>query len=186
MEDAAKKIVVTVAVLSGAVLCQLGVSPILLEAWENQAFASENDNHQTRGVVLATTDFSVKLRSEQDGIVTFYVPEKDKLAKHEVGQLLKGDQVTILWGREDGRKWVRNVAGAGVVEGNHRTRGVVAATSYFSVKLRSEEDGLVTFYVPEKDKLAKHEVGQLLTGDQVTILWGRDDGRKSVRDVAGE
>jgi hypothetical protein len=113
MNDAAKKVIVTVAVLSGAVLCQLGDSPILLEAGENQAFAGEIDNHQTRGVVVTTTYFSVKLRSEEDGLVTFYVPEKDKLAKHEVGQLLTGDQVTILWGREDGCKWVRDVAGEG-------------------------------------------------------------------------
>lgn len=111
MNDAAKKVIVTVAVLSGAVLCQLGDSPILLEAGEDQAFAGEIDNHQTRGVVVATTCFSVKLRSEEDGLVTFYVPEKDKLAKHEVGQLLTGDQVTILWCREDGRKWVRKVTG---------------------------------------------------------------------------
>lgn len=49
----------------------------------------------------------MKLKSEEDGLVTFYLPEKDKLTKHEVGQLTMGDQVTILWNQEAGRKWVR-------------------------------------------------------------------------------
>ena len=113
MNDTAKRVIVTVAVFSGAVLCQLGELPNQLEAGENQLFAGEIDNRQTRGVVVKTTYFSVKVRSEEDGLVTFYVPENDELVKDEVGQLLRGDQVSIVWGREDGLNWVREVVGDG-------------------------------------------------------------------------
>lgn len=103
MNAAARKVIVGVAVLMGTILCQLGDSTILLNAGENHESVGEVDIDKTRGVVVVTTCFSVKIRSEEDGLVTFYFPEKDKLTKPKVGTLAKGDLVTIHWSRE-GRK----------------------------------------------------------------------------------
>lgn len=83
----------------------------LIEPLPPKADAPSELQFKQTGVVVATTYFSVKLKSDEDGLAIFYIPENDKLVKHKVGQLLVGDQVAILWGREDGRKWVRNISG---------------------------------------------------------------------------
>ena len=187
MNDAAQKIVVTIAVLSGTVLCQLGDSLILLDSEENQAFASEIENRQIRGAVVATTYFSVKIKSEEDGLVTFYVPENDKLAKHEVGQLLTGDQVTILWSREERRNWVRDVAGEGVHEGK------VTALGDAWIEVQHKDRRNVRYRAPWRggnpadggglDREVVRKLGTVRVGDQVAVTWAMPDGKR-VMNVA--
>ena len=112
----AKKVVVTVAVLSGAVLCELGSGPVLLQSGDRQAFADEIENRKTSGEVASTTDKTVTLSTKDGKKATFHVGE-NKLTIHEAGQLLKGDAVTIAWIEDGGRRWIRDIDGEGVLEG---------------------------------------------------------------------
>lgn len=183
MNDSAKKVVVTVAVLSGAVLCQLGDTPVLLNQGARQVFAGEAENRSTRGQVTALTDFSVTLQVEEDA-VTFHVPKEHKLAIHEVGQLLKGDRVTVSWVEEEGRKWIRDIDGEGVVE------GTVTALGDAWIEIANEDGRKLRYRAPWRggnpadgggpDRDVIRKIGAARVGDRVAVTWTMPEGKRVV------
>ena len=115
MNAQARRVVVRVAALAGAVICQLGDGPTVLQQGANRVFAGEKED--ARGVVAATTDFSLTLKLASGEQVTFYVPESKTLTVREVSQLSPGDEVGVVWIEEEGKEWIQDIIAKGVIEG---------------------------------------------------------------------
>lgn len=185
MKDATKKVVVTVAVLSGAVLCHFSDPPVLLQAGSNRAFAGQVGGTRTTGEVVALADFSVTLKAKGKS-VTFHVPKGNKFALHEVGDLIKGDKVTVAWVEEDGRKWVRDVDGEGVVE------GTVTALGDAWIEVRLKGGRKKRYRAPWRggnpadgggpDRVVVRKLGGVRVRDRVAVTWAMPEGKR-VMDV---
>ena len=181
MNGTGKRVIVTVAVISGWVLCQLGDSPVLREPGANQAFAGEAEGNRTKGEVTALTDFSVTLKVENES-VTFHVPKNNKLAIHEVGQLLPGDKITVTWAEDDSRKWVRDIDGEGVIEGHVTSLGdawiEVQVESGRRLRYRAPWRGGNPSDGGGPDREVVRKLGGVRVGDQVAVTWAMPEGKR--------
>ena len=180
-----KKVVVTVAVLSGAVLCELGGGTVLLQSGSSQVFADEVESRKTSGEVTSTTDSTVTLKAKDGESTTFHVGD-NKLTIHEAGQLLKGDKVTIAWVQDGERRRIRDIDGEGVLEGIITSLGdawlEVQTEGKHKVKLRAPWRGGNPADGGGPDREVVKKIGTVRVGDEVAVTWAMPEGKR-VMDV---
>jgi hypothetical protein len=178
-----KKVVLTVAVLSGAVVCEVSDRLARLESGDRQVFAEDVDSRKTSGVVTATTDSTVTLKVGESESVMFHTGD-NKLTIHEAGQLLAGDKVTISWVEEDNRRWIRDIEGEGILEGTVTALGdawlEVQTESKRKLKLRAPWRGgnPADGGGPDRDVVKK--IGTVRVGDEVAVTWEMPEGKRVV------
>lgn len=178
-----KKVLVTVAVLSGTVLCDLGNGPVQLTAGSSRTFADEVIRQRTVGEVTTTTESTVTLKTKE-GTATFHVGE-NPLTRHEAESLLKGDRVTIVWDEEGGQQWIRDIEGEGLIEGTVTRLGdawVEVRTSDRRIKLRAPWRGGNPADGGGPDKEVLRKIGGIRVGDKVSVRWAIPEGKR-VMDV---
>ncbi len=178
----AKKVVVTVAVVSGAVLCQLGDGSVLLESGASRVFADEVKNQKTSGEVTALTDTTVTVKVKSGESSTFHVGE-NKLTRHEAGQLVKGDKVTVAWVEDGGRRWIRDIDGEGVLEGSISSLGdawIEVQTGKRKVKLRAPWRGGNPADGGGPDRAVMKKLGTFRVGDEVAVTWAIPEGKRVI------
>ena len=183
--NSAKKVVVTVAVLSGSVLCELGDEAVLLNGGSQEVFADEIDSRKTDGEVTATSKSTVTVKTKSGEQAKFQIGE-NKLTAHEASQLTKGDKVSISWVEERGQRWIRDIEGEGVLEGKVSGLGdawlEVQTAGNKKVKLRAPWRGGNPSDGGGPDREVVEKLGQVSVGDQVAVTWAMPEGKR-VMDV---
>ena len=183
-----KKVIVTVAVLSGSVFLELGRETSLLDLPHivtRKLCAAEVDSHKTAGEVISTSKSSVTVRSKGGEQSTFQIGE-NKLTVHEASQLTRGDKVIIVWVEERGKRWIRDIDGEGVLEG--RVVGLgdawleVATAGSGKVKLRAPWRGGNPSDGGGPDREVVQKIGRVSMGDEVLVTWAMPEGKR-VMDV---
>ena len=179
----ADNVIVTVAVLAGTVLCQLGEDSLLLESGSSHVFAGELEDRSVTGAVQEVTDFTVTLAAA-DGPVVFRAPKNNKLIVHEVGQLRAGDEVTIRYSEEEGRKFIRDIDGSGAVA------GLVTARGDAWIEVKEGEKPAVRFRAPWRggnpqdgggpDRDIVRKIAAANVGSQVELTWAMPEGKRIV------
>ena len=182
MSSRTTRVLVTVAVLSGAVVCHLSDSPTVLRQGANQAFAGEQDG--TKGVVASTTDLSVTLKADSEEPITFHASKEKKLTIREVSQLFPGDEVTIAWNEGEGKKWIQDISGQGTVE------GIVAGRSRSWIEVAPEGKKAQRFSPPWRggspaqgggfDQEVLKKIAAAKVGDSVVLTWEMPEGKRVV------
>ena len=183
--NGAKRVVVTVAVLSGAVLCELGDGNVMLGAGDRQVFADEVAAQRTAGEVTAATESTVTLKTKEES-VTFHVPRENKLTQHEAGQLLKGDKVTVVWAESEGQRVIRDIDGEGVVAGTVTGLGdawiEIATSADRKLKLNAPWRGGNPSDGGGPDRDVVKKLAAVHVGDSVDVTWAMPEGKR-VMDV---
>ena len=179
-----KRVVVTVAVVSGAVLCELGSEAILLQQGISRVFAAEAESPRTAGEVVSTGDATVTLKVKDGQTETFRIGE-NKLARHEASQLVKGDKISIAWVEENGQRWIRDIDGEGVLQGTIVAIGdawLEIQSGQKKHKLRAPWRGgnPADGGGPDRDVVKK--LSQFRVGNDVAVTWAMPEGKR-VLDV---
>lgn len=81
-------------------------------------------------MVVSTTDLSVTLKVGKEAKETFYTARNNKLQVLNIGTLLEGDELTITWAVEEGKKWITRMTG----EGNFTGKVVEKGKAWIRVK----------------------------------------------------
>jgi hypothetical protein len=189
MNSPVKRVLVSVAVLSGTVLCQLGDSSVLLEQGATQVFAGETENRSTKGEVTEVSDDSVTLFADGKSF-TFQVPRDNKLAIHEASQLLKGDKIVVSWIEEGDLKWIRDIDGEGVIEGKVTALGdawiEVGVEGGQKLRYRAPWVGGNPADGGGPDREVVQKLGALRVGNRVSLTWAMPEGKRVVNVVVRE
>lgn len=180
MNSRTTRVVVTVAVLSGAVMCHLGDSPIALRQGMNQAFAGEREG--TRGVVVSTTDFTATLKLGSGEQVVFHARKSKQLAVREVSQLRPGDEITVAWIEEEDKKWIQDISGHGTIE------GVVTGLGDRWIEVTAQGKPAAKFIPPWRggnpsdggglDREVLRKLGRVRVGNRVLLTWEMPEGKR--------
>lgn len=179
-----RKVVVTVAVASGSVLCEMSDTPVLLQTGNRQVFEREVEHRRTSGEVTSVTDTTVTIRvNDRREQATFHIGDST-LTIHEAGQLLKGDRVTITWDEQGGQRWIRDIDGEGVLE------GTVTALGDAWLEIQTRDKGRVKLQAPWRggnpadgggpDRDITQKIAALKTGNQVAVAWAIPEGRRVI------
>lgn len=178
-----KRVIVTVAVLSGAVQCELGDMPSLLETGSQRVFAQDVESRRTSGEVTAVTDGTVTLKVKDNQTETFQVGD-NKLTGHEAGELHKGDRITIAWFEKDGRRWIEDIDGEGVVEGTVTSLGdawlEVETSGDRRIRLRAPWRGGNPADGGGPDRDIVRKIASVHRGDRVAVTWTMPEGKRIV------
>ena len=177
-----RQVLVTVAVLTGTVIAHFGDVPTVLQQGANRTFAAEKQD--ARGVVAATTDVTLTLKTASGEELTFRVPETNKLTVLEVSQLNPGEEVGVVWIEEEGQRWVQDIVGRGIVE------GVVTGLGDQWIQVAREGKPAVRFIPPWRggnpdqggglDKDVLRKLGTVRVGDRVALTWEMPEGKRVV------
>lgn len=176
----AKRVVVTVGVSSGAVLCEFEDVPVLVEAGTRRVFTDEVENQTTSGHVLSSSGSTVTLSLEEGESATFHVGD-NKLAQREAREVVEGDRVTITWVRDGGRRWVRDIEGQGQLDGTVTAleeTWLEIETGGRRVKLRAPWRGGNPSDGGGPDRDVVRQLGQVRVGDEVTASWAMPEGKR--------
>ncbi len=177
-----RRVLVTVAVVTGTVIAHFGDGPVVLQQGVQRTFAAEKQD--ARGVVTATKDRSVTLKTASGDTLTFRVAEANKLTALEVSQLNPGEEIGVVWVEEEGQRWVQDIAGRGVVE------GVVTGLGDRWIQVAQEGKPPVRFIPPWHggnpdeggglDKEVLRKLGTVRVGDRVALTWEMPEGKRVV------
>jgi len=180
MNDRTRRVVVSVAVLAGAVVCQLGDGPVVLQTGESRVFAGERED--ARGVVAAKTDLTLTLELASGEKVLFHAPESKALTVREVSQLNVGDEAAVIWIEEEGKKWIQDIIAKGVIE------GVVTGLGDIWIEVKPEGKKAVRLIPPWLEATANRDggldrevlrkLGQTRVGDRVLVNWEMPEGQR--------
>ena len=180
MKPQARRVVVTVAVLAGTVVCQFGDGPAVLQQGANRVFAGEKED--ARGAVVAKTELSLTLKLASGEKVTFHVPESKALIVREVSQLNEGDEAAVIWVEEEGKKWIQDIIAEGVIE------GVVTGLGDIWIEVKPEGRKAVRLIPPwleatenrdgGLDREVLRKLGQARVGDRVLVNWEMPEGQR--------
>jgi ferric-dicitrate binding protein FerR (iron transport regulator) len=182
MSSRTTRVVVTVAVLTGAVMCHLSDSPTALRQGMNRAFAGQRDG--TKGVVVSITDFTATLKLDSGEQVVFHAPKSKQLTVREVSQLVPGDEISVAWIEEEGKKWIQEINGRGTVE------GVVTGLGDRWIEVTAEGRRAAKFIPPWRggnpseggglDKEVLKKLGRVRVGNRVLLTWEMPEGKRVV------
>jgi hypothetical protein len=177
-----RRVVVTVAVLAGTVICQLGDGPTVLTQGTQRTFAGEKED--VKGVVASTTDFSLTLKVASGEEAVFYVPKMKKLTVQEVSQLRPGDEVGVIWIEEEGKKWIQDIVGKGVIVATVSGLGdrwiEVTAAGKDAQRFRPPWRGGNPSQGGGFDKEVLRMLGAVRVGDRVQLTWEIPEGKRVV------
>jgi hypothetical protein len=182
MAAQSQQVLVTVTVLTGTVIAYLGNGPQVLQGGAQRTFAAERQD--ARGVVTATTDLSLTLKTASGDELTFRAPETNKLTILELSQLRPGEEVGVVWIEEEGQRWIRDIKGKGIVE------GVVTGLGDRWIQVAQEGRPAVRFIPPwlggnpdqggGLDKNVLQKLGTVRVGDRVALTWEMPEGKRVV------
>lgn len=177
-----RQVLVTVAVVTGTVIAHFGDGPVVLRQGAQRTFAA--DKQDARGVVAATKDLSLTLKTAEGAELTFRVPEANKLTVLELSQLNPGEEVGVVWVEEEGQRWVRDIVGRGVVE------GLVTGLGDQWIQVAREGQPPMRFIPPWHggnpheggglDKQVLRKLGTVRVGDRVALTWEMPEGKRVV------
>jgi len=180
MNGQTRHVVVKVAVLAGAVMCQLGDAPVVLQQGSNRVFAGEKED--AKGVVAAKTELSLTLKTASGREITFYVPKSKALVVREVSQLNVGDEAAVIWIEEEGKKWIQDIIAKGVIE------GVVTGLGDIWIEVKPKGKKAVRLIPPwleatenrdgGLDREVLKKLGQTRVGDRVLVNWAMPEGQR--------
>lgn len=175
--------IVTVAVLSGAVVCHFGESLVNLGPGDDYVYADQPEGNKARGIVVSTEEGILKLKSGTQ-VASLRVPKKNKLARLEVSQLNPGEVVTVTWIEEEGEKWVVDVSGKGT------TVGTVKEVGENAIVIQPKEGRAQSFRPPWSGGMPKDGGGfdqkilRLIrkqeVGATVKLTWDLVEGKRVV------
>ena len=86
------------------------------------AAARAAETGKTTGKVCAVTEEVLEIAVEGQ-VARFFVPRRNKLAVLEVWQVNRGEEITVVWVLDGGKKWVRDIEGRGTLVGQVTAKG---------------------------------------------------------------
>ena len=175
--------VVTVAVVSGAVVCHFGEGLITLGPGQDCVYAGESEGKTAKGVVVSAGGGILKLKSGTK-TATLRVLRKSKLARLEVSQLNPGDVVTVTWIEDGGEKFVTDVAGKGTVVGTVVEVGeaviVVKPEGGKAQRFRPPWTGGMPRQGGGFDRIVLGKIRKQKEGSKVKLTWDLIEGKRVV------
>jgi hypothetical protein len=138
---------------------------------------------KTKGTVVSAENGWVRLKVGNEAI-SFAVPRFPKIAALEASQLTPGDEVTVTWILDGGRKCLKDVEGRGTIV------GAVTALGDTWVEVTAP-GGKAQRFVPPwvggspdrgggPDREVLKKLGRLRVGMKVELTWEMPEGRRVV------
>jgi len=174
--------VVTVSVMAGVVSYDFDDGTGRLTVGMTKTFGGESGS--SAGAVVSTTDLSVTLKAANGAKTTFHTGQRNKMAVHEISQLNAGEQVTVSWVAEEGKKWVKDISGSGTIVGTVTAKG----EKWIKVK---PDGGREQKFVPPwhggmpaqgggLDKEVLRKIAATKVGANVVLKWEMPEGKRVV------